>query len=199
MLMKAKASRLGQPLRSCVGYGDRTWRHRIAFLSGLGGVALAAAGGSAHDNPDNKLVDFARSGAWEVWCVDIGGAGRIDCDLNIVVDYVPNPNFRGMIPRVYLADDKSPFVRIDYEAQTSFDRGYVQVDDEPRFSLAACDRPCIIEGAEARRLTDLLSNGRSATVRFHDYLVETFDAAIDLDGFAAGLAVLRELQSKHRP
>lgn len=177
----------------------RAWRHRIAFVIGLGGVVLAAAGGSAHDNPDNKLVDFAHSGAWEVWCVDVGGAGRIDCDLNIVVNYVPNPSFRGMIPRVYLAEDESPFWRIDYEAQTSFGRGHVQVDREPQFSLATCDRPCIIEGAEARRLTDLLSNGRSATIHFHDYLVEAFDVVIDLDGFATGLAVLRELQSKHRP
>ncbi len=134
-----------------------TRRHRIAFLVGLGCGVVAATAGSAHDDPGNKLVDFARSGAWEVWCLDVGGSGRIDCDLNIVVNYVPNPNFRGLIPRVYLADDDEPLWRIDYETQTSFGRGYVQVDDEPRFSLAACERPCIIDGAEAHRLTELLS------------------------------------------
>jgi hypothetical protein len=177
----------------------RSWRRLIAFPIVLGGVALAAAGARAHDNPDNKLVEFGRSGAWEVWCLDIGGTGRIACDLNIVINYVPNPNFRGMIPRVYLAEDGAPFWRLDYEAQTSFRRGHVEVDGGPRFSLAACDRPCIIEGAEARRLIDLLSQGRSATIHFHDYVVETFDVAIDLKGFAGGLDLLRALQAKHRP
>jgi len=161
-------------------------------------LALAAAGARAHDNPDNKLVEFRRSGAWEIWCLDIGATGRVECDLNIVINYVPNPNFRGMIPRVYVADDGNPFIRIDYEAQTSFGKGYIQAGDGARLSLEDCGRPCIIEGADARRLIELLSAASSAAIHFHDYVLESFDVAIDLDGFALGLPALRELQAKYR-
>lgn len=153
----------------------------------------------AHDNPDNKLVDFKRSGAWEVWCLDIGGTGRIECDLNIVLNYVPNPGFRGMIPRVYVGPDGAPHLRLDYEAQTSFRRGYLQVDDGPPFSLAGCERPCIIEGASAQQLVDRLRSGRVAAIHFHDYVIEAFDVSIDLSGFADGLTALRDLQDKYRP
>lgn len=154
---------------------------------------------AAHDNPNNKLVDFRHSGAWEIWCLDIGGTGRIECDLNIVLNYVPNPNFRGMIPRVYIDADGAPYFRLDYEVQTSFNRGYLQVGDHDRFPLSGCERPCIIRGASARQLIDSLSKARSAAIHFHDYVVETFDVPIDLDGFANGLAALRELQSRYRP
>lgn len=153
----------------------------------------------AHDNPGNKLVDFRRSGAWEIWCLDIGGAGRIECDLNIVLNYVPNPEFRGMIPRVYLGADGAPFLRLDYEAQTSFSRGYLQVDGSEPFPLSGCERPCMIKGASARQLVDRLSMGRTAAIHFHDHVVEAFDVPIDLDGFAGGLMALREMQNKYRP
>lgn len=165
----------------------------VALLACLLPTAL-----SAHDNPNNKLADFRHSGAWEIWCLDIGGTGRIECDLNIVLNYVPNPNFRTMIPRVYVSADGAPYLRLDYEAQTSFGRGYVQVDDAP-FSLADCDRPCIVRGQRAQQLVDLLSKGKSAVIHFHDYVVETFDVPIDLDGFAGGLVALRELQNRYRP
>lgn len=153
----------------------------------------------AHDNPDNKLVDFKRSGAWEIWCLDIGRTGRIECDLNIVLNYMPNPNFRAMIPRVYVDAEGAPYLRLDYEAQTSLSRGYVQIDDGARFSLSGCGRPCIIEGASARQLVALLDRGKSAEIHFHDYVVEAFDVPIDLDGFADGLVALRQMQGKHRP
>lgn len=173
----------------------RATRWLIATLIGLAFPAQV----QAHDNPDNKLVDFKRVGAWEIWCLDIGGTGRIECDLNIVLNYVPNPNFRGMIPRVYAGPDGAPYLRLDYEAQTSFRRGYLQVDDGPQISLAGCERPCIIEGASARQLVDRLSSGRDAAIHFHDYVIETFDVSIDLDGFADGLTALREMQDRYRP
>lgn len=175
------------------------------FLTALGRtpallLALAIAGpfARAHDDPSNRLVSFARSGAWEVWCLDVGGTGKIECDLNLVINYVPNPNFRGMIPRVYLAADGSPFLRLDYESQTSFARGYVQPDGGQPFSLAECERPCIVDGPPARDLIERLAAAKSATIHFHDYLVEAFHLPIDLDGFADGLRKLRAMQALYR-
>jgi hypothetical protein len=168
----------------------------IGFALGLTCASVGPAG--AHDDPKNRLVSFRQSGAWEIWCVDVGGSGRVDCDLNIVLNYVPNPNFRAMIPRIYLADDGKPLVRIDYEWQTDFSRGFIQADDGSRYSLADCARPCRIDGREAQTLVDLLAGATAAQIHFQDYLVEAFDVSIDLDGFAEGLARLREMQAGHR-
>lgn len=171
----------------------------LAVGAALASPPIAAQSSGSHATPGSKLIEFRRVGAWEIWCVDVGGSGRVDCDLNIVLNYVPNPRFRGMIPRIYLDDDGAPFLRLDYELQTSFARGYVRVDDGAPMSLADCDRPCVIAGAEARVLIDRLAAGRSASLHFHDYVVESFDVPIDLDGFAEGLAALARLQAQYRP
>lgn len=174
---------------------------RFARWGGVAGLLVAMTGTipvHGHDNPDNKLVSFRKSGAWEIWCLDIGGTGQIECDLNIVLNYVPNPNFRGMIPRLYIGEDGLPYVRIDYETQTTFSRGFIQVDEAAPFSLGACERPCLIEGDRAHQLVALMVNGKKATIRFHDYFVEAFDVPIDLRGFAEGVELLAEIQAEFR-
>lgn len=170
-----------------------------ALFGAVAVLGLSLADAAAHDDANNKLVAFKHSGAWEIWCLDIGGSGRVACDLNIVLNYVPQPNFRGMIPRVYLGEDGAPFLLLDYESQTSFGRGYIRVDDKPQFPLADCARPCRIDGERAAALINLLAMGSEATIHFHDHLVESFDVAIDLDGFVDGIRLLREMQGEYRP
>lgn len=148
-------------------------------------------------HPDNKVVEFQRSGAWEIWCIRQGDTGEVICDLNIVVIYQPHPDFRAMIPRVYMAQSDEYWIEIEYELQTSFSAGFLESDSGARLELGNCDRPCILHRAEARRFVEFLKGSSSVSVNFRDYLIQEFEIDIDLKGFAEGLPLLKQMQSQY--
>lgn len=167
----------------------------LALLAVLLGAGPPASAGR-DTTPGNTVVDFAQFGDWEVWCIRLVKTGAVVCDLNNVLNYVPNPNFRGLIPRVYLDQTGTPFVEIETEFQTSLERGWIEAPGQPRFAFAGCGKPCVIEGDRAVALITLLSAGGAATLRLHDYVIETHDVPVDLDGFAEGLDALRAMQAR---
>ena len=148
-------------------------------------------------HPDNKVVDFERSGAWEIWCIKQGDTGEVLCDLNLVIIYKPHPDFRAMIPRVYLNTEGEYWIEIDYEFQTSFSSGYLEAEDGARFELTDCDRPCNLRGEEAAHFVDFLATNRTVTVNFRDYLVQSFEIGVDLEGFKEGLPLLKKMQLRY--
>lgn len=172
---------------------------RVVRTSGalIATLLVIATTAQARD-PDGKLVDFEKSGAWEIWCIDTRHRPRVVCDLNIVLRYKPHPDFRALIPRVFVDDDGSPWFLIEMERQTSVKRGFIRAGAQPAFSLSECGDPCTLEGDEARALVGLLSSADVAIFRIHDYLIQEFDVEIDLDGFRDGLQKLKEMQARYR-
>ena len=154
---------------------------------------LLASVAHAHDgNPDNKLVTSEPHGDWEIWCIDYGGTGDIRCNLNLVIVYKPRPDFRAMIPRIYVKDEGFR-MEIDKEWQTSFDRGQLVFADATAVSLVNCGSPCKVNTEKPGVLFELLQTSSSARIRFHDYVVQEFDLDFSLDGLETGLRRLREL------
>ncbi|MEM7209745.1 MAG: hypothetical protein AAF434_18135 [Pseudomonadota bacterium] len=161
--------------------------------------ALAAGAAAAHDgNPDNKLVASEAHGDWEIWCIDYGGAGDIRCNLNLVIIYKPRPDFRAMIPRIYV-DGNTYRMEIDKEWQTSFSRGNLTFDGNNVVSLAECGSPCVASHGNPKLFFDLLVKSENAEITFHDYLVEEFTLNFPLDGLSTGINRLRELHSRYTP
>jgi invasion protein IalB len=158
-------------------------------------LSLLLSAVCAREGRDNKLVEFKRSGAWEVWCIAQQGSGLVVCDLNQVLRYKPHPDFRAMIPRLFV-DDSGLRLEIETERQTSLQRGYIQVDENPPVSLSECGKPCRMRGPILDRLAGQLGNGVDATIRFHDHRVERFDVPLDLEGFSEGLSALRGMQAR---
>ena len=148
-------------------------------------------------DPDDKLVDYRKSGAWEIWCIHRAVSDQVVCDMNIVLNYQPHPDFRAVIPRVYLDQAGKPWLRLELEWQTSVANGFIQVDDRS-FALADCDKPCTIRGEQAQALTQELARGRSATLHIRDYVVQEFAIPIDLEGFRQGLEWLAQMQARFR-
>jgi invasion protein IalB len=162
-------------------------------------LALPRHAGAVRDTtPGNTVVDFARFGDWEVWCIRLVKTGAVVCDLNNVLNYVPNPNFRGLIPRVYLDADGLPYLEIETEFQTSLEQGWIETTDGSRFPFAGCGRPCRIDGDRAAALIALLGSGGAATLRLYDYFIEAHDVPVDLGGFGDGLATLKSLHDQYR-
>jgi hypothetical protein len=161
-------------------------------------LALFTPESRARTDENNRAVSFESVGAWEVWCIDIGGTGRVVCDLNVVVNYKPRPDFRAMIPRLFLDEKGAYSWRIDYERQTSFARGGIRTPEGGAFSLADCSRPCEILGDKAGQLVKLLAAAKSARIGFHDFLIQELDVEFPVEGFRDGIEMLRERQAKHR-
>ena len=142
-------------------------------------------------------MEYRKSGAWEIWCIQRAALNQVVCDMNIVLNYKPHPDFRAVIPRIYLDEASNPWLRLELEWHTSVANGFIQVNDRT-FTLANCDQRCLIRGELAQALTQELARGRSATLRIHDYAVQEFDIPIDLEGFRQGLEWLGQMQARFR-
>lgn len=170
---------------------------KLPILLALLLVPLAGAEGRS-EHPGNELVEFASSDSWEIWCIRLGDTGEIVCDLNQVIIYMPHPDFRAMIPRVYWTEKEQYRVEFEYERQTSFsDAGLVSTSGG-EFSLDHCDRPCLMHGATAAEFVRFLENSTDVQIRFTDYFVQDFLVDLDVEGFAHGLDLLRQMQTRLR-
>ncbi|MEM7294862.1 MAG: hypothetical protein AAF420_15895 [Pseudomonadota bacterium] len=162
-------------------------------------LAALSASALAHDgNPDNKLIKAENYGDWEIWCIDYGGTGDIRCNLNLVIVYKPRPDFRAMIPRIYVQGDGYR-LEIDKEWQTSFRRGEIALENGVVLSLSDCGSPCVVMWDNPTELFTQLSNNENAKIRFHDYLVEDFNIDFSLRGLPNGLSRLTELHNLFAP
>ena len=151
----------------------------------------------AQDDQENKLVEFKGYGQWEVWCVDIQQSGTVECNLNHVLRYKNHPDFRAMIFRFYSDGDQVIKMAIDQEWQTSFSKGYIQVDDLEMIDLSDCAKKCESEGQQLEKILTQFSSGKTATIRFHDYFVQEFEENIPVSSFAEGLQSLNEMQARY--
>ena len=149
-------------------------------------------------HPDNKVVEFKRSGAWEVWCIKLGDTGEIVCDLNLVIIYKPHPDFRAMIPRIYWTNRNKYVVEFEYERQTSFSSAYLESKSGTRFSLNKCNRPCWMKGSDATEFVEFLAENTDLKIAFTDYFIQDFQVDFDLEGFKTGLDLLKEMQMRLR-
>ena len=149
-------------------------------------------------HPDNEVVEFKRSGAWEVWCIKLGDTGEIVCDLNLVIIYKPHPDFRAMIPRVYWTKDRAYAIEIEYERQTSFSNAYLGSESGARFALNQCDRPCWMNGSDANEFVGFVAENAGLKINFTDYFFEDFQIDFDAEGFKQGLDFLKEMQVRLR-
>ena len=159
-------------------------------------LALAAAAGIAEER--YELAEYAASGAWEVWCLRDRIDGGVACNLNQVLAYSPHPDFRATILRFRIPAAGELALTIDYEWQTSYERGHLQAADGSRLPLAGCDRPCEITGTRARTAAAMLAAGGTARLRLHDHGVERHDVAVDTRGVSAGLLLLERMQARWR-
>ena len=150
----------------------------------------------AQDDKENKLVEFKGLGQWEIWCLNIKQSGNIECNLNHVLRYKNHPDFRAMIFRFYSDGDQITRMVIDHEWQTSFLRGYFQVDDFEQIDLSDCGEQCEFTGETLMRVIDQFGSGNKATIRFHDYLVQEFEQNIPINSFAEGVQNLNEMQER---
>lgn len=166
----------------------------ILALPALAAFPNVASARSTH--PENKLVDFERSGAWEIWCIEQGDTREVICDLNLVIIYKPHPDFRAMIPRVYLAAAEDYWIEFEHEFQTSLS-DLSRTGDGARFSMRDCDRPCTLRGAPAQRFVEFLATSEAVKVHFTDYLVQDFSVDFDLEGFREGLSLLKDMQLRN--
>ncbi len=154
--------------------------------------------GARSKHPDNKLVEFKRSGAWEIWCIKLGDSGQIVCDLNLVIIYKPHPDFRAMIPRVYWTARGTYAVEIEYERQTSFSSAFIESESGARFALQACERPCWLKGVEADKFVAFLTENTGLKISFSDYFIQDFQIDFDVRGFKQGLGLLKAMQTRLR-
>ena len=150
----------------------------------------------AQDNKENKLVEFKGLGQWEVWCLDINQSGTIECNLNHVLRYKDHPDFRAMIFRFYSDGEQITRLTIDHEWQTSFARGFLQIDDFEQVDLSDCSEQCDLENKQLENLVDQLNSANKARIRFHDYFVQEFEESMPLSGFAEGVQILKQLQTR---
>lgn len=157
------------------------------------GAALHAPAAIGHDDPALKLQDYAGHGEWEVWCLQHSRTKFIRCNLNTVLIYKPRPDFRALIPRITITDKGDFRVTFDAEWQSSLARGRFEFPGGNRYSLAGCFSPCELTGQSAERLISHFSSHRSAVLVFHDHLVETQRAKLDLERFRDALRDLHRL------
>lgn len=174
------------------------WRLYVGALVCALVNAPADAFATRDMTPGNQTVDFARFGDWEVWCIRLVRTDEVVCDLNNVLDYVPHPNFRALIPRVDLDPEDRTYVEIEHEWRTALEPGWFEVPGRPRFAFEVCGEPCVFEGPSADELVALWSAGGAATLRLYDFVVEPHDVTVDLDGFVEGLAALKAMPARHR-
>ncbi len=150
----------------------------------------------AQDDKENKLIEFKGLGQWEIWCLDIKQSGNVECNLNHVLRYKNHPDFRAMIFRFYSDGNQVTRMVIDHEWQTSFSRGYFQVDEFEKIDLSDCSKQCEFTGEPLINVIDQFSAGSKATIRFHDYLVQEFEQNIPINSFAEGMQNLKEMQKR---
>ena len=167
----------------------------ITFLLLASSTAFAQ---QSDEKKKNKLVESKGFGEWEVWCIDIEQTGRVECNLNQVLLYKDHPDFRAMIVRFYSDGQNMVELKIDYEWQTSFNNGYIQVDQRLPFSLKQCDKPCIIMSTPAKQLSQSFAEGKAAKIRFYDYIVQEFIVDIELDQFVAASEALHSKTKQYR-
>ncbi len=154
--------------------------------------------GARSTHPDNKVADFERSGAWEIWCIKLGDTGETICDLNLVIVYKPHPDFRAMIPRVYWSEAHGYFIEFEYERQTGLSSAHLEAGSGEKFVFGDCDRPCLLGGREARAFVAFLENSSTLKIHFSDYIFQDFSVDVDLDGFREGLELLKRMQARFR-
>jgi len=151
----------------------------------------------AQDDKKNKLVEFKGFFQWEVWCIDINQSGNIECNLNHVLRYKDHPDFRAMIFRFFSDGDQITRMTIDHEWQSSFSRGFIQIDDFDQVGLSHCEKVCELHEQQLTQIVDQMSSGDKAMIRFHDYLVQEFEENIPLSGFVQGMQSLVEMQNRY--
>lgn len=156
-------------------------------------AALHAPAALGHDDPDLQLQSYAGHGEWEVWCLQHRETGQIRCNLNTVLIYKPRPDFRALIPRISITPDGGHRIAFDTEWQSSLARARFEFADGSGFSLAGCFSPCELGGEAADRLISRFATQPRAVLRFHDHLVESQHAELDLRGFRDALRDLRRL------
>lgn len=178
------------------------------WIVGLGAVVtvLAIAAGvasnphrkadraAAYTGDTNTVVAHETFGAWEIWCLDLGGRGlRYQCDLNHVLRYSPWPDFKAMIPRFYADLHGRPTVRWGSEFGASLAFGGIDTEGYARFRPAPCGKPCILDTDRAAALLERFLTERPTTVTFYEFPFERRVEPLPLDGFADGWARLKEL------
>ena len=161
-------------------------------------LVLSVAHGQGEASKKNKLVEFKGFDEWEIWCIDIEQSGQVECNLNQVLRYKDHPDFRALILRFYSDGQVFNQFKLDSEWQTSLTRGFIQVDDNPSVSLAECGSRCVLQEGQVSDITTQFTNGESAVIRIHDYVVQEFDISIELDQFALAAENLHMLAMKYR-
>lgn len=160
-------------------------------------VALSVpAWAQSHAAKNNKLVEFHSVGDWEIWCLKLENTGRVECNLNYVLRYKDHPDFRAMIPRVFVREGAAE-MHWGTEWQTNLERGFLAVGKDERLRFDNCDRPCVRKGAWFAKLLTLAAKNDEATLRFYDYVVQEFDEAIPLVGLRDGVPLLLKLQARY--
>ena len=99
-----------------------------------------------------------------------------------------------MIHRFFTDGGLITRMEIDHEWQTGFARGYIQVDNLGPVYLSDCGKPCVLDGEVLAEIIDQFSNGKKATIHFHDYLVEEFDVDISVAQFSQAIDSLIDMQ-----
>ncbi|MEM7404349.1 MAG: hypothetical protein AAF458_03605 [Pseudomonadota bacterium] len=150
----------------------------------------------SHAATNNKLVEFHRVGDWEIWCLRLENTGRVECNLNYVLRYKDHPDFRAMIPRVFVRDGK-PEMHWGTEWQTDLERGSLALGEEEPLRFDNCDKPCVRKGAWLSRLIQFARSNDEAKLRFYDYIVQEFEEAIPLIGLRDGVPLLLQLQARY--
>ena len=160
---------------------------------GLLGLITVSSQVSAQSN--NKMIEFRRADAWDIRCVDYGQRGKVTCDLYLVMNYKPHPDFRAVVMKVFLLQPDTPWVEIDFERQSKPNL-ILEMSTQQALPFVDCTGSCAIADEQARQLVAMIK-GRQAVLKLVDFDVETFDIPIDYEGFSLGLQWLEEMQTQY--
>ena len=149
----------------------------------------------ANAQADNKLIEFRRADAWDIRCVDYGQRGKVTCDLYLVMNYKPHPDFRAVVMKVFLPQPDTPWVEIDFESQSKLNLIFDSAAQKT-LPLIDCARSCVVAGAGAKQLVAMIAAQR-AVLSLVDFEVEPFEIPIDYEGFSQGLQWLEEMQTQY--
>ena len=150
----------------------------------------------SHAGKDNELVEFHRSGSWELWCLRLGPTGPVECNLNLVLRYKDHPDFRAMIPRIFWRNSELITVW-GAEWQTSLNRASIQTSDNQSLQFLNCGRPCQLSVDWTARLIEIAKGQSEVSISFHDYWIEEFNEPLPLDGLPEGVELLKRTQDNY--
>ena len=167
----------------------RVWGVTLGFL-GLAAVSL-----QPYAQSNNKMVEFHRADAWDIRCVDYGQRGKVTCDLYLVMNYKPHPDFRAVVMKVFLRQPDTPWVEIDFERQSK-PNNILDMNTQQTLPFVDCVGSCAIADEQAKQLVTMIK-GEQAVLKLVDFNVEVFDIPIDHEGFELGLQWLEKMQTQY--